>query len=688
MASRYWVGGSSTWDATAGTKWALTSGGAGGQAVPTSADDVFLDAASGAVTVTVSGTTRPCKTLICTGFTGTLAGSIAITASGNVTLVVGMTVTWTGTLTIQATATLTTAGKTLGSVISAGTSITLGSALTCTGAFTVSTGSFTTSASNYAITALSFIANVSVTRTITLNASVITLSSTGTAVNIDSTFLTFNRGTSTFNLTGAGPNLIVAGAVSFYNVTFSSTTAGLCSIRGANTFNTLTLTPPAATGITRIAIDGNQTVTTLVCAGASAVRRLFVYGDLLTDAQSAVSTLTVGTYTTKTDVDFKYITAAGTSAPWSGTRLGDAGGNTSITFGAAKTVYWNLTGTTNWSSTGWATTSGGAPAVNNFPLAQDTAVFNNTGAAGTITVDASWNVGTVDMSARTSAMTLSTLQHNVYGNWINGSGLTISNGGTLNFYGESAQTITSAGKTFTGSININGTSVTLQDVLTVSTDTFLNKGTLDLNSYNVSSTTFNSDPGNPSVVTFTRALAFGTGTWTITGSGTGAGSSPWTTISSQGGGGSLTASGAGTISFTAAGSKEFSNGATSFATVTLNQGGAGALRTSSTESFADITNTYSATGATTITFGGTTTVTDFTATGTVGKVLTLNSTTNGTARTLTKTGGVVSVDYMSIRDSAATGGARWYAGANSTNVSNNTGWIFTVPATPNFFFLF
>ena len=46
MANRYWVGGSATWNATVGTKWATTSGGAGGASVPTSADDVFLDAAS------------------------------------------------------------------------------------------------------------------------------------------------------------------------------------------------------------------------------------------------------------------------------------------------------------------------------------------------------------------------------------------------------------------------------------------------------------------------------------------------------------------------------------------------------------------------------------------------------------------------------------------------------------------
>lgn len=46
MANRFWVGGSGTWDATAGTKWALTSGGAGGQTVPTYIDDVYFDANS------------------------------------------------------------------------------------------------------------------------------------------------------------------------------------------------------------------------------------------------------------------------------------------------------------------------------------------------------------------------------------------------------------------------------------------------------------------------------------------------------------------------------------------------------------------------------------------------------------------------------------------------------------------
>lgn len=72
MANRYWVGGSSTWNTTAGTKWSTTSGGGGGSAVPTSSDDVFFDASSGSGTVNTSGTTDiNCRSLNFTGFTGT-----------------------------------------------------------------------------------------------------------------------------------------------------------------------------------------------------------------------------------------------------------------------------------------------------------------------------------------------------------------------------------------------------------------------------------------------------------------------------------------------------------------------------------------------------------------------------------------------------------------------------------------
>lgn len=115
MADRYWVGGTDNWDGTAGTKWSTTDGGAGGAAVPTSADDVYFTASSTG-TCTISAGNTGCKSLICTGFTGTLAGSAALTVSGGLTLASGMTYSYTGTMTFDATSTgwtITSAGLTL-----------------------------------------------------------------------------------------------------------------------------------------------------------------------------------------------------------------------------------------------------------------------------------------------------------------------------------------------------------------------------------------------------------------------------------------------------------------------------------------------------------------------------------------------------------------------------------------------
>ncbi len=102
MADRYWVGGAASWDATASLKWSTTSGGVGGAAVPTAVDDVYFNAASGAVTVTVAAAAT-CKNLTFTGFTGTFAGSSALAISGSLTLVSAMTRTFTGAVTFDGT---------------------------------------------------------------------------------------------------------------------------------------------------------------------------------------------------------------------------------------------------------------------------------------------------------------------------------------------------------------------------------------------------------------------------------------------------------------------------------------------------------------------------------------------------------------------------------------------------------
>jgi gliding motility-associated-like protein len=54
----------------------------------------------------------------------------------------------------------------------------------------------------------------------------------------------------------------------------------------------------------------------------------------------------------------------------------------------------------------------------------------------------------------------------------------------------------------------------------------------------------------------------------------------------------------------------------------------------------------------------------------------IQSSQNGVQAFFSKPNGNVSSDFLELRDNGATGGANYYAGKNSTNVSNNTGWNF------------
>lgn len=221
MANRYWVGGNATWDATAGTKWALTSGGTGGQAVPTASDAVFLDNGTGHGNVTIAtGYTAVCASLNCTGYVGTLSSASStgnLSVSGSMTLVSGMTMSVTGTISLLATGTLTTGGKSLDNltISGSGITVTLGSALTVTNTLTLTRGTLTTSGSNYALNCAAFSSSGSFARTLNLNASTMTISGTGTAwTTATSTSFTLSGtgSTITFSYSGASAMTISAGA--------------------------------------------------------------------------------------------------------------------------------------------------------------------------------------------------------------------------------------------------------------------------------------------------------------------------------------------------------------------------------------------------------------------------------------------------------------------------------------------
>jgi hypothetical protein len=618
----------------------------------------------------------------------TLAGtSIGLTVSGSLTFqATNFSRTYTGTTTFNATTTgktVTTNGVSLGAVTfdGVGGAWTLGSALT-SGNITVTRGTFDTSSSgNYAVTATNINGSTTTTRAINLNASTLTFSASNPILFTTATNLTFNAGTSQITITSAFP-VFAGGGLTFYNVSFTSTGVFSFSITGTNTFNNLSIAGQTSVGLAQYSISANQTIngTFTVSAGTASAYRIIIFSSTFNTPR----TLTCAAVSL-TDVDFRDITIAGAASPATGTRIGDGKGNSGITFTAAKTVYYRQTGSANWAATGsgsWSATSGGALDGTMFPLPQDTAVFpaaTYPASGSTTTVNGALWFGTIDMSLRTSnTMTLANGSNaiSVFGNWTNGTGITLSGTGLLNFAGRTAQQITSAVKTFTQPITINSPSgsVTLQDALTTGTGvtTTLTNGTLDLNGQTLTvGTAFTTATG-------TKNLTFNGGTLVCpTAATTAFNNAAPTNFTTTAG------TGTGTISMTAATAKTFVGGGSTF-NCTINQGGAGALTITGSNTFSNITNTYKSTGATSILFTAatTSTFTDWNASGESTRLLTIGSVT-AASHTLSKASGTVSADFLSISRSTATGGAGWYAGANSTDGGNNSGWVFTAPPAPS-----
>lgn len=653
MPNRFWVGGNAFWDGTAGTKWSDTSGGAGGFSVPTTADDVFFDAASGTVTCTIQVGNTGAKSINFTGYTGTLTYSAAITISGSLTYSAAMTVSGGGQITFNGTGTITSVGKTfVGGVVIDGSGITvnLGDAFFSASQLSINQGTFTTN--NFSITCAQLTSISGITRTINLGSSIVSVFGNA-GVGLDATNLTFNAGTSQINLSApATPSIsAVLGGVNFYNVAFITanwTSNGLYDNAGGSA-NNLTFAGRTSTGLNSLVIGGNTTIngTLTISPGTDATMRTF----FRSNNPGTTRTLTCAAFS-GTDADFRDIAIAGAAAPISGTRFGDCKGNSGITFPAPKTVYWNLAGGGNWSATGWAATSGGTPVVSNFPLAQDTAVFEVTGlnSGATVTINANWNIGAVDMSARTSnTMTLATgtTACFVYGNWINGTGTTLSGTQTISFAGRGSQTITSAGVIFTQTplTNSPGGTVTLLDALVVSRNNIgaisVSAGTFDANNYNVTLT--GASAGVSSSTISPRAINIGSGTWTIPGG------NAWTVNNTN-----LTITGTGVLNFTSASGKNFV-GAGIQTYPTINQGGTGTLTIFGSNRFANITNT--AIGRVQFIAGDINVFITFNLSGTAGNLLPLGS-SSAAQTTLQKP-------------------TAWLMGANSTDAGNNTGLSFT-----------
>ncbi len=470
MANRYWVGGTATWDATAGTKWATTSGAAGGAAVPTAADDVFFDTSSSG-TCTLSSSSV-CRSLDCTGFTGTISHPASTTltigdgtaGAGNVALrlVAGMTYTLgnaaTSAISFVSTSatqqTITTGGKTLGNwtVNGAGSSYLLSDANTVAISAIVTLTAGTLNTGGQTCSWGAFNATSSGTRTLTLGASSITLTANATAWDMLTTgTLAMNANTSTLTFTGSSVFFrLSGGGPAFNDVIFTN-------VGGFSTINTLTCAnlsiANGASKVHLVNIAGNITVTgTLTVTGNSSINRL-----LVTSSVVATTRTITAAAVSLSNADFMDIAGAGAASPLTGTSLGDCGGNSGITFDS-PTTQTNTGATGNWSDvTKW---------TSRVPLPQDTVVINT--GSGTITADMPRLAKDITFTGFTGTFSTASTANTMYGSVTLASGMTWTGTQAMTLAGRGSHTITSAGKSFPAGCAIwaPGGTYTLQDAFT------------------------------------------------------------------------------------------------------------------------------------------------------------------------------------------------------------------------------
>jgi len=252
----YWVGGSGNWND--GNNWSLTSGGSGGECLPTVADNVFFDANSfvpGSQAVNVNGTAF-CNSMDWTGSTNVpvITGTEDLFLRGSLIFVPNMTVTWTGSMNFNSRNTGNTvslAGKIFEEDVyfnGVDGEWTLLDAFTVNDVVWLRNGTLNTN--DQSINCARFESHVTTLRSLDLSSSTITLNGSGNVWNIDSTNVTLDAGTSTINFFGNTSTVRFYGGQQTYNdVNFQTAAAGV-GTHGIsdteNTFNDVNFTGPGS----------------------------------------------------------------------------------------------------------------------------------------------------------------------------------------------------------------------------------------------------------------------------------------------------------------------------------------------------------------------------------------------------------------------------------------------------------
>jgi hypothetical protein len=711
MAARYWVTlGTGTWNDS--SNWSATSGGASGASVPTAADTVFFDAASGTgdVTLDVQGS---CVSITCTGFAGRIAFGT------NNILLNGVGTVFTGSTTMGVTGTPLI-------ILTNGT------------------------ATARTITPTAVTEANSISFRITAGTGTLSVTTTGGPAVRD---LDFTDGVNPTGYGGALQNLSLTIYGNFKASTNMTKVAGTSGLTFAATSGTKTINTAGVAFDNPFAFNG--------------VGGTWQLQDALTSGATRTTTLTAGTldlngYTLTTGLFSSNNSNVRTLAFGSGKIVLTNNGGTILSMSTATNFSYTGTSRIECNYSGSTGTRTITPPATNAVESNSLNIYVTTG-SDTVTVSGAARFLNFDLTGFTGTLTYSS-NSRYFGDLVFSSGMTLDtvSGGFTFAKTSGIQKITSNGKTINNSVIFDssgsGATFQLQDAFTTAGATTLTAGTLNLNNKTLTTNTFVSNNAN------VRTLSFGTlggggalyltsasttanvtvfnandstnftadrnGDIFVTGAPTAGFTRSFATGSLSSGGGSLSnalnfniTAGSDTISFGTtdrvfnniqfSGSFSGNIGAdvapyiygffsnNGFATIT---GGTNAWvfkSTSSTNYISSsnainnpvifdgvggawqIYNNLVVNGAVTLTNGtlqiqdGTTLIVgSFSTSGTNRKYL--QSITPGTQSYISDASGVNSVSYLTIRDIAATGGATWNAFYDQGNINagNNSGWYF------------
>lgn len=706
MAARYWVGGVANYNAA--NAWSATNGGAGGASTPGTSDDVLATstpatywAALTALSLTnyraptiangfayevttagITGATEPTwpTTIGATVTNGTVVftcrrAAITVSVAGNFSTLdfTG----YTGTFVVNNILSTISGGGAARSATFSSTMALSGSsriAFSSGGDATVTSNGLTIPIEIRLNNGGTFILGSDLTYT-----SAFSNSLAGTSFNFNGYNLTCTNWNfpSIGTLTMASPSVLTVTGNTFTGsskayATVNLTVSGVLAISGTNTFTDLSRTSNSTTATFNLA--ANQTITGLLTlSGATAVNRLYV----VSSARGTARTLTAASVSIQY-CDFEDITGAGAAAPFTGTSLGNCYGNSGITFTTPVDRYW-VGGTGNWSQTArWSATSGGASGAS-IPLPQDYAYINaNSGTSTSYLLNLPRICSLNTTGKPSNAVTLGVNNLGLYGDFIG----SIDNNGafsTVFLAGRGSHSISGGG--INNGVNLNIDSVTgsytaigninLSNAVTLN----LNSGTFNASIYTITTGSFASSNS------ITRTLNMGSGLWVVTRSSTG---TAWNFTTTTGLTFNKDSADIELRSSSNSITRTFIGGGKSYNKLIISgAAGTGQITTiTGSNTFTEIASTKTLAHTINLTAGTTTTVTNWTASGLSGNLLTLKSATAAAATLAKAGGGTVTIDYANISYITGSPINTWYA-TNSTDSGNNTNVYFTSPPSSN-----